>query len=343
MLQLKNATPFPAQLAVLPDINCVDTVVVVVKATFEIGAALRVADEQAEVVLGDEYWGEPDVSSLRYAGELHLPKPSTDVVLVGSAQAPGRRPVQQLDVELRVAEVSKSVRVFGERRWTGRRLGAAFTPPERFETMPLVYERAFGGTHVDEGSGKVYYEPRNPIGRGYSGGRGLGDLRDRPLPNLEDPARPVRGPRSKSAPSGFGFIAPSWEPRRRRAGTYDDTWQRTRAPFLPRDFQPLFFNAAHPDLVCPEHLRGGEPVMATNAWSQGPLAFTLPVCDFDLGISIRGETTRPEVALETVLIEPDASRLCLVWRAAVPCDKSVLQVERVDVGLRRLEIDGSTQ
>jgi hypothetical protein len=35
--------------------------------------------------------------------------------------------------------------------------------------------------------------------------------------------------------------------------------------------------------------------------------------------------------LETVLIEPEDDRLCLTWRAAVPCDKAALKVRSVTI------------
>jgi hypothetical protein len=343
MLQLKNATPFCAELAVLPDERGVDTLIVTVKGTFELGPPLTVADQQVGVVFADEYWGEPGDSSLKYAAEVHLPKRSTDVAVVGSAQVADRRPTSQLDVSVSVADVVKVVRVFGDRFWTGRRLGAPFTPPEPFDAMPLVFERAFGGTHaIDPDRGKVRYEARNPVGCGFAGKRKRHELKDMPLPNLEDPACPLRTPRSKSAPAGFGFIAPGWEPRRSYAGTYDETWQRTRAPHLPADFDLRFFNAAHPDLICARYLAGGEAVSVLNAWEGGPLHFALPVCEFELNIYAQRDMPCPPPQLETVLIEPDESRLCMLWRAATSCDKSVLQIRQAELELKRLAIDGGT-
>jgi hypothetical protein len=55
MLQLHNRSPFVAQVFVLPDIHGVETVVIVIKATFRIGPRLELAEQQREVVLADEY------------------------------------------------------------------------------------------------------------------------------------------------------------------------------------------------------------------------------------------------------------------------------------------------
>ena len=69
MLQLKNTSPFAADLSVFANETAVDTLYVAVKATFELGSRLSVADEQIELIKADEYWGEPAESSLKYASE----------------------------------------------------------------------------------------------------------------------------------------------------------------------------------------------------------------------------------------------------------------------------------
>ena len=267
MLQLKNTTPFAAHIAVLPDEDGVDTLYVTIKATFSLGARLEVADPQPPVLLADEFWGEPGQSSLKYAADVHLVKPSTDIALVGQAHSPGRKPVAQLDVSLAVAGRKKVVRVFGDREWRPgfACIPASTTTPAPFKSMPLVYERAFGGLHEVEGKKpEILFEPRNPVGQGFVGKRKGRELKGLPLPNLEDPKQPIGGPKLRPAPAGFGYIAPAWEPRKSFAGTYDDAWLKKRAPYLPKDFDPRFFNAAHPDLVTERYLEGGEKVEALN-------------------------------------------------------------------------------
>jgi hypothetical protein len=59
--------------------------------------------------------------------------------------------------------------------------------------------------------------------------------------------------------AGFGFISPHWQPRAGLAGTYDASWQASRAPLLPVDFDRRHLNAVSPGLVAPGYLRGGEP------------------------------------------------------------------------------------
>jgi hypothetical protein len=365
MLQLKNDTPFPASIAIFADPAGVDTVYVTVRAAFDLGGAVRVAEKQQPIRVTDEYHDDPESSSLRHAGEVHPSKPGTDVALVGHAFAPLGRAVAHLDVSLRVGPVKKVVRVFGEREWyAGQRITSAVP----FERMPLVYERAFGGVLEHDASGAARVFPQNPVGVGPSvegaapasigagpasgrvpaagppSARSLpprsSDARGPRLPNLEDPSQLITTPSDRPPPAGFGFIAPAWEPRRTFAGTYDESWRKTRAPYLPRDFDARFFQAAHPDLVCKAHLVGGEPVEVVHA-SPTPLPrFLVPVCEFDVGVRIGRRTETAAMLLETVVVEPDDLRLSLVYRGAVACGKHPLAVREARIALRRMLPEG---
>jgi hypothetical protein len=346
MLQLQNRTSFPAHIAVVPDPRGIDTLYVTVKATFTLAPRLEVAAEQVPIVMADEYWGEPGQSSLKYASDVHLTKPSTDVVLIGKVRSPGGKARAQVDASLAVGNRSRRVRAFGDRQWRPgfACIPARMTAPKPFTSMPLVYERAFGGLHAIEGKKQeVLFEERNPVGRGFVGKRRGRALDGLALPNLEDPEHPVKGPKDRPAPTGFGYVAPSWEPRKSYAGTYDEAWLEKRAPYLPKDFDARFFNAASPGFVMGRHLEGGEPVEAVNLSREGPLRFHIPTCRLDAHVTIAGATEEAAMALETVLIEPDDARLSMVWRASVPCDKKALQVERIALALNQLDFDGGSR
>lgn len=339
MLQLKNKTPFEAAIAVFPDEKAVDHLYIMVKATFSIGAKVAVAAAQSPLVMADVYWDEPGRSSIRYAAEYHLMKPSSDIVMAGSACAPDKRPVQSLDVTLSAGNCRKTIRVFGERRWITGMVGLDISKPVPFESMPLVYERAFGGDDRQaDDSRPVLYEPRNPVGIGYLGKRRPGALKGTPLPNLEDPAHLIRDPGDRPPPAGFSFIAPSWHPRSRYAGTYDEHWNRKRAPYLPDDFDPRFFNAASPGLTYETFLQGGEPVMISNMSPDGPLQFVLPRVDLAMDIRLSGKRHNAQPNLETLFLEPEEKRMSLLWRACMACDKKVLKVEEVNIDLQQLDL-----
>ncbi|NMO15905.1 DUF2169 domain-containing protein [Pyxidicoccus fallax] len=339
MLQLQNDTPFIANIAILPDERGVDTAYVTVKATFDLqGGAPRVAAKQRPLVVSDEFWGTPGQSSLKYASEVHLLKPHTDVVLIGEAHAPGGRPVESCLVGVRVGELRKVIQVFGDRQWSRGVMAPRISSPVPFVTLPLVYERAFGGTHVvDPEKQQVLAELRNPVGVGFRGKRSHSEMLGTRLPNLEDPSNLIQSVADNPRPFGVGHVPPSWAPRVSLAGTYNDTWRMTRAPYLPLDFKREFFQTASEGLRSSGHLKGGEPVELVNVSPEGALRFALPRCALGVSLYIARERHDPPVQLETVQLEPGHKRLCMLWRSAVPCDKKALKVRLAHIQLKSLE------
>lgn len=331
MLQVTNQTPFKAVLMPIPDADGIDTVFTVVKATFTIGERIVVADEQVPVTLESTHWGDPLASSIRSPSDISLAKPGTDVMLIGSAWAPMGRPARRMDVSFSVGPVSRTARIFGDRFWRSGAAGASASEPEPFERIPLVWERAFGGR--DETPKGVTAEPRNPVGAGFRASDGNKPLDGLALPNIEDPVAPVSSWKDRPAPVCFAPIGAHWQPRISYAGTYDDAWQASRSPFLPADFDPRYSQCAPAELVAPGHLEGGEIVDVQGATPGGVLQFALPMVRIRTTYRVDGGTQVVAAALDTVIVEPDAARLVMVWRAGLSCDKRVLKVREVEVTL----------
>ncbi len=334
MLQLSDNTPFTSTLSLFPDAMGIDTLYVVIKATFSLGNELTLAEIQQPLHMADEFNGEPGLSSLKYASDIHLCKPTTDVALIGSAHTPGQQFRDELGTSLTVGPLAKTIYVVGDQEWTGRLLGPAKSPLKPFKKMPITFERAFGGVHIiNEEKGKFKAVESNPVGQGFRASKRRKELKGKLAPNLVDPQDSER-------PASYGFVAPNWQPRADFAGTYDEGWERNRSPYLPLDFDTRFFNAAHPDLIADGYLQGGEPVKLKNLSPHGTLRFPLPSCVFDLAIQVGGQKENPPLNLETVLFEPDDDRMTMLWRAALPCDKKALKVELVEIGLQEFLLNG---
>ncbi|WP_284615961.1 DUF2169 family type VI secretion system accessory protein [Aquabacterium humicola] len=342
MLQVDNQTPFGAALSVFPDVRGVETAYLVLKATFQFASrGPKLAEKQIPLLAADVFWGDPQSTSLRAGGDFAPSKPATDVLLVGRAiaQTPGTRVA---DVRLRVGPVAKVVRVFGDRRW--ERSGQTLVPsaPQPWERVPLRWEYAFGGIAAaapGQDPSQREHEPHNPVGRGVAGPDPMA-LAGQLLPNLEDPAAPIASPQDRPRPAGFAPVAPSWMPRRAYAGTYDAAWQRERAPYLPLDFDPRYFQLAPAGLVAPGHLQGGEPVELDGFTLGGPLRFTLPQLTLDTDFHFDGRWQPRPPLLETVLFEPDQGRFQMLWRAALPVDKKLLRLAEVRVRCAEHGSDG---
>lgn len=329
MLQLNNKTPFAASMALFPNQQGIDTLYVMVRSSFNIGPQWTLVDEQLPPVEADVYWGEPETSSLQFASDYHIGKPTTDIVMTGLACAPEKETVKQLDVSLAVGHLNKTVRVYGDRQW----FDGKSSDPVPFQTMPLVYEKAFGGLYLNEGEVDST-EERNPIGSGYAGGRSTKEMNGVPLPNLEDPAQLISDPTDSPTPACFGYCSPAWQPRASFAGTYDEQWQTHRAPYLPDDFDNRFLNMAHPDLIYPEYLQGGESVSISGMHPNGDLEFDLPRLQLSSGFKLGNRTDSESFNLETLHLEPNLLQLSMVWRAAYPCDKKALKIEEIVVSLK---------
>lgn len=330
MLQLKNRTPFAANMALFPDEQGIDTLYVLVRATFNIGKQWTLTDKQEPPIVADEYWAEPGKSSIKYGSDFHTGKPCSDIIMLGHAYAPDNRKINQLDVSLNVGQVHKKIRVFGDRHWQNGKI----TPPQPFATMAMVYEKAFGGEYIVDGK-TTAVEERNPVGFGFAGQRKVKDMNGVPLPNLEDPKNLITDIHQRPTPACFALGAAHWQPRSGYAGTYDDVWQTQRAPYLPEDFDQRFFCMAHPDLVYPGFLIGGELVEITNMHPCGTLIFTLPYVNLNTVVSMAGESVQPQFNLETLIIEPDGLKLGMTWRAAVQCDKKMLKISSIKINMAK--------
>jgi hypothetical protein len=331
VLQFKNRTPFVGGVAVIPNADGIDTLFAFVKATLTIGGEIGIADEQVPVANEPKYHGDPGTTSLKVASDVSLTKPSTDIVVIGHACGENGRRVRMMDVDVGVGSVQHTVRVFGDRIWVREGPTYAASAPESFELMPLVWERAFGGRDVAESGPRE--EPRNPVGTGFRATDGQTPVEGTPLPNLEDPRDPLISWKQRPRPVCFAPIPPNWEPRRSYAGTYDEQWQQSRAPYLPEDFDHRFLQIAPPPMISPQPLVGGERVRIVGMHPEGPIEFALPAIRPRIQFYLNGGAEEPGIMIDTVIIEPTIRRLQLVWRAELPCDKRALKVREIEATL----------
>lgn len=336
-MNLLNGTPFKVAYATALDVAAREHLVLVVKGTFRFperpGGPLEPAAEQEEPVLADRHRGAPGFSSPVREAELALHKPRCDLLVEGTARAPEGRPVAQLEVGVACGPVRKLVEVVGDRVW--RQAGATLGPssPEPFTAMPVILERAFGGVDdADPGEPQPLAYPDNPLGRGWHRVKNQGRILGRPLPNLERPGEPVAVPWGSYAPVGLGILPRSFPGRLRFAGTYDQRWLDEVFPFLPADFDSRYHQAAPADQQLPWPA-GGEEVVLLNLTPEGRTRFALPVVDLPvLLVRHDGSEVERRPVLDTILIEPDERRVCLVWRTSLPLARNLIEIAEAIVG-----------
>ncbi len=282
------------------------------------------AEDQPPPQLGDRYHGDPASSSLRWEGQSTYHRPATDIYVSGHAWTPGGRPAPHTEVYVMVGPYERRAVVFGDRVWVqaGTELGPS--RPAAFDRIPLIYERSFGGVPPEASPPVLELAAHNPVGRGLY--RQARHARGQPLPNIEDPAQPLRRFGDRPRPHGFGPIARHWLPRRQVAGTDDQAWLDARAPLWPADMDERLFCAASPGASVTPHLRGGELVVAVGLTPDGPARFCLPQIELEASFEFRRRVERRPMVLDAIDLDGDARSVTLIWRASVVAGPELLEL-----------------
>ena len=79
--------------------------------------------------------------------------------------------------------------------------------------------------------------------------------RKAPVDVVEAIGQPVKFPGDKYDPMALGPLGRGWAQRACHAGTYDERWLKDDFPFLPKDFDERYYQAAPEDQQIP-HPKG---------------------------------------------------------------------------------------
>jgi hypothetical protein len=314
-----------------------ESLVVVVKGTFLIpprGGVAPLADVQDDHVYADTFTGEPGFSAVDYEMDFAPVKPRCDVLLIGSAHAPGGRAVTSLPVGLRVGAMSKGFEVVGDRHWTAGVFGVAASNPKPFRRMQLSYDRAFGGRGEVSKDNPALSDAyaANPAGVGYFRRGRDADVFGKPLPNTHATNEPVTSPKGSYRPMSFGPIGRNFAERVSLAGTYDESWRDETFPFLPSDFMDEYYQAAPRDQQVP-YPAGGEVVQLLNLTPYEQPPFKLPPVDVPVQFTdVALKYVARNAVLDTIVLRPDEGKMNLVWRASMPLKRNIHEVAQIVVG-----------
>ncbi|MBK6515313.1 MAG: DUF2169 domain-containing protein [Polyangiaceae bacterium] len=222
-------------------------------------------------------------------------------VLVGASAYPagGRGAVASAHVQ--VGAVDKELAVLGDRTWGL----AGPSEPAPFESMPITWERAFGGPGFEA----------NPLGRGVGG---------KVLPNVEDSRRLIRAESDRPRPMSFLPLDPMWPARAKLRGTYAGFKADDDPARLPDDLDWAFFNVAPEDQRIEGFFRGDEAFTLRGMHPTRPvLSGKLPDVTARVFVVHRSDPSPREVAmrLETLWFFPDRERAALVFRGVTAAEE----------------------
>jgi hypothetical protein len=333
-MELTNTTGFVAGWSVGLQPSGREVLVVVAKATFGIprsGEEAVLAEEQQPLVDADVFAGRPGLSAPAYESDYAPRKRRCDVLLNGSAHAPGGRPATQVPVGLLVGSLRKGFHVMGARHWVKSLLSFTASRPQPFVRQEISYGVAFGGrdvSHPDPAKHRWY--ELNHAGIGFHSNRA--EAEGKPLPRTEEVGKPVERLGGKYRPMAFGSVGRAWQPRAGYAGTYDKRWLEEHSPFPAPDLDERYYQAAPADQQT-DYLRGGEQVVFLNLTPKGRSGFQLPPLELPVVFHPRdGEKERVLAAADTLVLEPDLGRFTVTWRASRPLKRNAFELREVVVG-----------
>jgi len=293
----------------------------------------QLAEEQVPLTEADTFTGEPGFSAPVYETDYAPYKANCDVLLKGSAYGPLGRAVTHVPVTLQVGKLRKSFKVVGDRFWVNEWSGISSTRPQPFTVKKISYDKAFGG--VDDSyhdPAKVHAYMNNPIGTGFHYHLDKAFIDGKLLPSTEELKNPITNPSGNYRPMSFGPVGRGWQPRSGYGGTYDQNWIDNIFPFLPPDFDTRYYQAAPEDQQMP-YPQGGEQVVLLNLTPEGRTVFRLPHKHMLVWFLLQnGEEVDKPALLDTIILEPDARRFMLVWRATIPLKRNMFEMEMVVIG-----------
>lgn len=337
-MELLNATNMAAAYTQGVDKTARELLVVVAKGTFEIphdGGMPTLAAVQKPLTEADEATGEPGFSATRYESDFAPFKPRCDVLLNGSAYAPGGSAAAAVEVGLRIGTVTKTLRVLGRRSWQLGLRSYRPSAPAPFQRQTISYDVAFGGVddfHPDEEKRDAFMN--NPVGIGFHRNQDPEQVLGTPAPQTEERTRPVERPDDDYRPMAFGPVGRGWPERSRYAGTYDQHWTDEVFPFLPDDFDERYYQSAPEDQQC-DYLIGGETVQLVNLTPSGNLSFQIPSVEVPVVFfRTREDDVHTRAVADTLIIEPDEGIFSIVWRTHLPLIRNIFEVSQVLVGTK---------
>lgn len=240
--------------------------------------------------------------------------------VAGNAYAPDGQPVARMALRVRFGGLEKMLHVHGDRQWQRGMTGWTPSAPTPFLQMPVDLAHALGGSEY----------LANPVGKGLAAPDA--DLSGVDLPNIEWPDDPIRSIHDRPPVATLGNL-PATDPALAAwTGTFDETWETTRFPWLPDDVDARHFDRVAQDQCAEHYWRGNERWSVEGMHPTEPLVEgALPGLQPQLLWLSGGASPwtpndapsiqRAELMLDTVWLFPESGRQVLLYRACLPVQR----------------------
>ena len=296
-MRLVNETSLEVELlrTILSDQLMVATLVA--KVCYELGEDGRLipAARHPKVLLE-----ATEVDGVELPADAGYGKAGIDLLVIGSAHAPGGRPRRAMIAGVAIDEHEYGLAIIGDRRWERSWTGWSMSDPDPFVEMPMDWSRAYGG-HARVQGGEVPCVD-NPVGRGYilelDGAEGVA------LPNVEDPTALIRDIRDRPRPVSFHPLP---------MGTSYAADALAEARARGRNVSRAMFNSAIPTHRLPRYPAGAE-LRLCNLTPRPAPGYVLPNTSMIAEVTIGGARRELQGEIDTILLRPARRELVLTHR-----------------------------
>ncbi len=329
-MQLVNHTAVPADLRVAFMPNTANRRgFLTAKATFSVVGNRAELDRThplevlAEAQTRDQGMLPPDVTVVR--------RDPFEVMLLGDVVSP--TDISEATVAMRVGPVHHALRVFGDREWISDEIGT----PATFRTMPLTWERAFGGSgdiELDRDAVITVRHPDNPLGRGF-------DLSEharvyetqltpppgyprfaaaRALPNLEDANALIRLPTDTPEPKCWAPVPAACGARFTsalaaiREDIVEGSAPPTITPHKQRELMLCNLRHAHPDWWINRPTRGAR--LTLSGVSSNPIDVALPALRVFGDYAVGPRQGTRELIPQAIVVLANERRFTITYRSS---------------------------
>ena len=239
-----------------------------------------------------------------------FPRTASDLIIFADATAP-HGSVTQLPVRVTAGPAANPIydlkmMVFGDRTWQKNNQGKLMpSRPVPFEKMPLVFNRAYGGTVSSEYGNRPNLN--NPAGVGdYASEEAA---LDNALPNIEDPENLIQAWDDHPNPVGVAPYEMQYGLRVMTAIQVDEE-QGTFA-FTP---QCGIFDQAFPRLAG-KQLSPGHVIQLSGMSTEPTVSFALPACPFAAFVHLGQSRYELQPRIEEIVVDLRTGFVDIAYRA----------------------------
>jgi len=238
------------------------------------------------------------------------------LTVAGTVFGPGRVP-HTAPVQLRVGEVARRLNVFGDRTWVRNAGRLIASLPAPWDSMPLCWERAFGGAfEVPAGPmgpkklphpGGRFVHALNPHGKGICLDENTAE--GKALPNVESVHEPLKCPTDQPRPAGLA-PCPDLFGLRLPEGLTEEQMKD------PVQLLHLSLRMAHaaPGEQIFASLNSGAVVEVLGVGA-GPIRFEVPSCPFQVSTRKGRSLTTIATSVRCVHVSADDAAVLVTYGA----------------------------